>query len=192
MAKTSKLIFAIGGSLILAGLVLLGVMLISQHTAQAQNTKTLAAMDAVLTDRREGVRDGNRQAEMPVLELGGSDYVALIEIPAYGLRLPVRSTWDKQAVMLSPCRFYGSAYNDTLVIGGSDSRGQFDFFDRIEDGTAVTVTDMTGSVFTYEVARVRRSDSARAEVLLQSDAHLTLFVRDARLLEYIILCCVVK
>jgi len=129
---------------------------------------------------------------MPALELHGADFIALLEIPAYGLKLPVCSMWDKEAVMSYPCRFYGSTYDGTLIVGGYDQAGQFDFFDRIQDGAAVTVTDMTGSTFSYAVALVERSDSAQAEILLDDTADLTLFVRDAQGLEYILLRCVAK
>jgi len=42
------------------------------------------------------------------------------------------------------------------------------------------------------VALVERSDSAQAEILLDDTADLTLFVRDAQGLEYILLRCVAK
>ena len=148
----------------------------------------MAALETVLPDRREGLWEPDRTTEMPALELLGRDYIALLEIPAYGLRLPVRSAWDSREAEARPCRFSGTAYNSSLVIGGYDRAGQFDFFDRIAEGTEIQVTDMTGAVFAYRVSRVDRSDSADAGVLA-GRADLTLFVRDAQLLQYILLRC---
>ena len=106
--------------------------------------------------------------------------------------MPIGNTWDKGKVISHPCRFYGSVYDGTLIIGGYDQAGQFDFFDRIYSNVTIKVTDMTGSTFSYVVERVERSSTAQAEVFMDEDSDLTLFVRDAQLLEYIILRCVMK
>jgi len=129
---------------------------------------------------------------MPVLSVEGQDVVAVVELPAYGVRLPVGSTWDAGGVTAYPRRFSGSAYDRTLVIGGSDRAGQLDCLERVEIGDTVTVTDMTGGVFTYEVTRADRFDSAETEKLVDPATHLTLFVRDTYALEYVLVRCVMK
>ena len=178
-----------GGLLLGGSLLLLLFLQVRTRQTERKNAQTVQLMESILTDRREGSIDLEREPEMPVLELNGEDHIALLEIPAYGLKLPVRAAWDKSKVAQQPCRFYGSAYHGNLVIGGYDQAGQFDFFDRIQDGSPITVTDMTGCVFSYVVSRVERSDSAEAEKLMDDEAELSLFVRDAQLLEYIILRC---
>jgi len=149
-------------------------------------------MEMILKDRREGLIEFAQAKEMPVLELKGEDFIALLEIPSFGLKLPVLGEWDKGKVTSYPCRFCGTSYNGNLVIGGYDQPGQFDFFDVISNGATVKVTDMTGNEFCYVVDCVERSDSAQAEILIDDKADLTLFVRDAQLLEYIILHCVMR
>ena len=104
--------------------------------------------------------------------------------------LPVAGSWDAGKVNSYPCRFWGTVYDGSLIVGGADQPGQFAGFDRIFDGSAVTVTDMTGAEFSYVVDRVERSKSAQAEVLMAGEADLTLFARDAYSLEYVILRCV--
>lgn len=188
MRKSGKIILTLGCLLMAGGLVLLLVAGLQNRRADRQNAAVLAALETVLPDRREGLWEPDRTTEMPALELLGRDYIALLEIPAYGLRLPVRSAWDSREAEARPCRFFGTAYNGSLVIGGYDRAGQFDFFDRIMEGTEIRVTDMTGAVFAYRVSRVDRSDSADAGVLA-GRADLTLFVRDAQLLQYILLRC---
>lgn len=192
MRKNSKVIFVLGGLLILAGLVLLLFLQVQTKRADRINDEIIQTMETILTNRRKGTKDAERKTEMPAMELYDEDFIALLEIPAYGLKLPVCGTWDKGKVAFYPCRFHGSAYDGTLIVGGYDQSGQFDFFDRIQNGSTVTVTDMTGTTFSYEVDRVERSSSAQAEVLMNGGADLTLFVRDAQLLEYIILRCVMK
>lgn len=192
MRKTGKTIFILGCLLIACSLALLLVLQVRTTQAERTNAEIVGTIESILVDRKVGTKDVDRDPEMPALEINGEDFIALLEIPAYGLKLPISSVWEKSKVLSYPCRFSGSAYDGTLIIGGYDQRGQFDFFDRIQNGAAVTITDMTGSTFSYVVDRVTRSRSAEAEMLLDSAADLTLFVRDAQALEYIILRCVVK
>ena len=192
MRKFSKTVFILGCLLIAASLVLLVALRVQAQRAERRNQEIVQTLAAILPDRREGIVDPERDPEMPALELRGQDFIALLEIPSYGLKLPVRAAWDPQKVSSHPCRFSCSVSDSSLVIGGNDQSGQFDFFDRISDGTAVTLTDMTGSTFSFVVEWVERSASADAETLTGSDYALTLFVRDAQLLEYIILRCGVK
>lgn len=192
MRKNGKVIFIFGCLLIAASLVLLFLLNAQTKRANRVNAEIVQAMEKVLPERRQETPDFERDAEMPALDLLGEDFIALLEIPSFGLKLPVCSTWAKEKVPSFPCRFHGSSYNGTLVIGGYDHPGQFDFFDRIQTDTVVTVTDMTGGIFSYVVERVDRSDTAQAEVLLDDSADLTVFVRDAQLLEYIMLRCIAK
>lgn len=192
MRRSGKIVFMLGFVLIVCGLALLLLWQMRTKQASQTNAEIVQTVEGILPDRRKGTMDPELVRDMPALELQGEDYIALLEVPAYGLKLPVCGLWSKGKVLSSPCRFQGSAYNGSLVIGGSDQPGQFDFFAEIQPGAGVTVTDMTGCTFYYEVVRVDRSDSAREEILTDKDSDLTLFVRDAQLLEYIILRCVVK
>ena len=192
MKRIGKLIFILGCLLIAASFALLLLLRLQTRQAERANTEMVQTIEGIFPDRREGAIDPDRDAEMPALEIQGEDYIALLEIPAYGLKLPVGSIWDKGTVRLHPCRFSGSAYDGTLVVGGYDQPGQFAFFDSIQPGAAVTLTDMTGTTFSYTLEQVERRSSAETEILMDSGAELTLFVRDARLLEYIILRCAAR
>jgi len=192
MRRIGKVSFILGCLLIAGGLTLLLVWQTKTKQAVRSNAEIVQTMERILPERRQETQDPGWTIDMPALEIGGEDFIALLEIPAYGLKLPVCGVWDKDTVVSHPCRFCGTAYNGSLVLGGSDQPGQFDFFDVIQNGADITVTDMTGGVFSYVVERVDRSDSAQAEILADAAWDLTLFVRDAQLLEYIILRCVVK
>ena len=112
-----------------------------------------------------------------------------MEIPAFDICLPVCAQWEQGSGWGIPRRFSGSAYDGTLIIGGNDQPGQFDCFDRIPYDTRVVVRDMTGGEFTYRVTDIRRTDSAKAQILTEGEADLTLFVRDSYTMEYMILRC---
>jgi len=192
MRRSGKVFFAVGFLLILCSFSLLAFSHFRTQRAQKNVAEIVQTLESILPARTEGVMDSFQDMDMPALELDGEDFVAVVDIPAFGVTLPVCARWDEGKVTSYPCRFWGTVYDGSLIVGGYDQPGQFDFFDRIPDGAVVTVTDMTGGEFTYAVERVERSRSAQAEVLMDDTADLTLFVRDAYLLEYIILRCAAK
>ena len=192
MKRKSKAVFVIGCLLITSSLIMLAVLQVRVQYAKRTNMEIVQTMESILSDRREGVIAFETEKDMPVLELNGEDFIALLEIPSLSLKLPVSGMWDKKNVLSYPCRFCGTSYHGNLVIGGYDQPGQFDFLDEVSDQTMVKITDMTGQEFCYTVDCVERSDSAQAEILIDDKADLTLFVRDAQLLEYIIVRCVMR
>lgn len=172
-----------------------GILLVSLGNAANARKEAAQIVDQIqigLPERTAGMQDTYSAMGMPVYQVNGKDFSAVIEIPAFGVKLPVFDRWDPETVRRYPCRFAGTVYDGTLVIGGADQQGQFDFLDQLEIGTVITVTDMTGAVFTYTVDRVGRSRTAEAEKLMDSGVDLTLFVRDAYSLEYILVRCVEK
>ena len=192
MKRRANLFLVIGCLLVAGSLALLAYSRIHSAQAQKRNAEVVAQITTILPGRIDGVMESYSNMEMPAMQIGGEDYIGLLEIPAFGLTLPIGSSWDAGKVTSYPCRFWGTVYDGSLVVGGADQAGQLDCLDQIWDGGVVTVTDMTGSVFRYMVSRVERSKSAQAEVLLDDAADLSLFVRDAYNLEYIIVRCVTK
>lgn len=162
---------------------------IDMHNSAQKALADGEALALRLTERSEGYPDMVHDMSMPVLEIGGTDYAGLLEIPAFDTALPISNTWSDR-IFGAPRRFTGSVYGDTLVIGGMDYPGLFDFCDKIEHDTRVTVTDMTGAEFSYTVVRIDRADSAKSEWLLRDDYALTLFCRTSFSTEYIAVRCV--
>lgn len=192
MRKIGRICIVLGCLLIAGSLALFLTMQVGTAQAQRCNAQVVQRIGGILPPLQPGIRDAYIDMTMPVLELDGTDYAALLDIPALGLTLPVADVWDKGAVRQQPCRFSGTVYDGSLIIGGSDRAGQFSCFDRMQPGNEVSVTDMTGTVFSYVVDRIDRASSASAAVLTAGESDLTLFVRDAYGLEYILLRCVVK
>ncbi len=152
--------------------------------------QVISRMEQLLPDRTVGEAGANGDSAMPVLAIAGADYVALLEIPSFGTVLPVADLWDGNDLSSTPARFCGSAYDNTLVIGGTDSDRQFGFCDQIQHGAFVTVTDMTGAEFTYTVARIDRAKHAESHWLTDGDWALTLFCHSMYSMEYIAVRCV--
>lgn len=190
MQRIGKLCFAVGCLLVVASLTVFLTVHISVERAKSRNLDVVQTISTLLPPLQPGVKDTFSNMNMPVLEIGGEDYVALVEIPALGLTLPVANEWDKVKVLTGPRRFDGTVYDGSLIVGGSDQPGQFSGFSYLEPGNAVTVTDMTGSVFYYVIDRIDRSSTASGEALETGEADLTLFVRNAYNLDYIQIRCV--
>lgn len=188
--RKASLPLILGIGLILCSLCILVVIRIRIQTGAQKSQAVMTQINACLPDRIYGTPGMNPGADMAVLEINGVDYCGLLEIPALGITLPISDQWNSKDFYCAPSRFCGSVYDGTLVIGGGDYPKQFAFCDKIENGTAVTVTDMTGARFSYTVSRVDRAKHAQAQWLQEGAYDLVLFCRDAYSSEYIAVRCV--
>lgn len=187
--RKSSIAFFLGACLILVSLFLVVALQIRVRMGSDECQSIIAKMQELLPDRSAGVPGAYPNSWMPILEIDGVDYVAMIEVPAFDVTLPVADQWNRNKLFDSPARFCGSAYDNTLVIGGVDDSHQFAFCDKIENGAAVTVTDMTGTQFAYTVVRVDRAKNAQNQWLTDADFDLTFFCRDIYSMEYIAVRC---
>lgn len=179
----------LGVSLVAISFLLIVGLQIRTHIGANESRKVVMRMNELLPERTVGVPGISPNPNMPVLEINDVDYVALMEIPSLNLTLPVADAWNSQKLYSSPARFYGSCYDHSLVIGGVDNAHQFSFCDKIDNGTVIIVTDMTGTQFSYTVSRVDRSKSAESNWLINRDYDLTLFCRDTYSMEYVAVRC---
>ena len=180
--------------LCLAGLALCGLLLaaawqVRMHHSAQKSRETARQLQTLLPERTPGAAVEFLDPRMPALEIDGTDYVGLLEIPAFGVGLPIEDGWKGGTRTSAVRRFWGSAYDRALVVGGPDHPGQFDFCDDINIGTPVTVTDMTGVQFSYIVSWVDRAKRADARWLTESGHALTLFCWDVYALEYVAVRC---
>ena len=143
-----SLLLILGISLVAVSALLLCAVQMGMHFGTQYSQKILEQLYGILPEKTQGVTERDSADLMPVLEIENRDYVAILEIPAFGITLPVADTWNSNRLFLSPARFLGSAYGGTLVIGGVDDDRQFGFCDEVEHGTVITITDMTGAQFT--------------------------------------------
>lgn len=179
-----------GISLILMSICFVIVFQAVMKNSSAKSQKVAQKLSALLPERTPGLVDDYRDTAMPVVGIDGVDYVALLEIPAFGVKAPVEDAWEGKMLTTAAGRFWGSAYDRSLVIGGPDYPGMFDFCDDIETGTGITVTDMTGAQYTYTVSKIDRAKHAETQWLRSADCDLTLFCHDVYSMEYIAVRCV--
>ena len=183
------LFLVLGICLILASVSLVLVFQIRMHMGVQHSQKILSSMEQLLPERSPGVPGIYLTSGMPVLEIENVDYVAMLEVPSFDLALPVADQWDNNDLSRSPIRFFGSAYDNSLIIGGVDDLRQFGFCDKIAHGARITVTDMTGAQFTYTVSGVDRAKHAETQWLMDPNCDLTLFCHDIYSMEYIAVRC---
>lgn len=184
------LFLVLGICLILLSISMVLVFQIRMHLGVQHSQIILSSMEQILPERTTGVPGSYLTSAMPVLEIEDEDYVAMLEVPSFDVALPVADRWDSNNLSRSPCRFFGSAYDKTLIIGGADYPLQFGFCDEIEHGVVITITDMTGAQFSYSVSRIDRAKHAETQWLQNEEYDLTLFCRSAYSMEYIAVRCI--
>ena len=190
MNRRKPFLLILGTCLIVFSLCCVIVVQLQQYNGTKNCQEVVVEMNKLLPDRMSGVPGAYSDSVMPVLEINGADYVALLEIPAQGVVLPVSDQWNSMGLSNSPARFSGSAYDKSLVIGGVDHPKQFGFCDEIEHDAVLNITDMTGAQFSYIVSRIDRSKHAQTQWLQNEEYDLTLFCRSAYSMEYIAVRCI--
>lgn len=186
MKKRNKWLLIIGLSLIAVSVCLvIGTEILHWH-ADKQAQKIVQYMETVLPARSIGTPESYNVMEMPALSVDGRDFIGLVDIPSHGVTLPICRNWKASTLPFFPCRFSGTVYDGSLIIGGG-SRA-FSCLKEMDIGDKVHVTDMQGAVFSYTVTHIRRANTADV-ASLQSDASLTLFVRDGYNRKYVIVEC---
>jgi len=183
----TKILFLAGIALIFASFAIVVCSQLSLSKAAAANTEIVASLYSIMPEEHNGFFDDRANTAMPAVELNGKDYVGIIEIPLYNTSLPVASSWGKRDVTSLPCRYSGSLYDGSLIIGASEA--QFKSADTISVGDEITFTDMTGAVFNYIISDIRVSDKAEIDALLFETADLSVFVKDTLSSKYTIIFC---
>ena len=117
----------------------------------------------------------NPDMEMPVKSINGRDYIGLLEIPAFGLSLPVLSELTYAGLRVSPARYKGSAYSDDLIIGAHNYTSHFSNLRNLTQGDEIIFTDIDGNVFRYTVSSTETLLPTSIEEMVSGDWELTLF-----------------
>lgn len=194
MEKKNKKIISNG--LLVCGLLLvlcaMGIFLymqITQNKASRQMEIYVERLQENMPEVREAYLEERNDTVMPIVEVEGQNFVGILEIPLYGIRLPVGGSWEKENIAKYPSRYWGSLYNSSLIIGGNDWKGQLDFLEEISIGDVVCVTDMTGARYSYTVSWVEKTKEVFSEYLEDENVSLTMFARNQYGFDYTVVRC---
>ncbi len=113
--------------------------------------------------------------EMPTMQIDGQDYIGYLEMPTIGVSLPVMSDWSYAQLRTAPCRYRGSAYDDTLVIMAHNYDRHFGRVSGMNIGDPVQFVDAQGNIFKYVVAAHETLERTDVEPMVNSEYDLTLF-----------------
>lgn len=117
----------------------------------------------------------NPNMDMPKQEIDGDEYIGVLEIPMFGLSLPVASTWSYPKLRKTPCRYDGTAYQGNLIISAHNYDSHFGKLKNLPEGEIVTFTDVDGNVFRYEVSSRETIMPEDIEGMKNGDWDLTMF-----------------
>ena len=113
--------------------------------------------------------------EMPMLEIDGQAYIGYLELPTLGLSLPVMSEWSYPKLRVAPCRYWGSAYDDSLVILAHNYDRHFGRLQELATGDPVQFIDADGVIYQYTVEKQEILEKPDVEKMVDSGYDLTLF-----------------
>jgi len=177
-------LFLGGQLLIVAALCLIGYNVWDEVRVQKITDLVIAKMesteeqDIAETEEEEILQPAyilNPDMEMPQQEIDGQRYIGILEIPAYGVKLPVISQWSYPSLRISPCRYAGSAYTDDLIISAHNYNYHFGVLKNLEIGDIVSFTDMDGNLFRYCMVEREILMPTDIEYMKSGEWDLTLF-----------------
>lgn len=113
--------------------------------------------------------------EMPTLEIDGQAYIGYLELPTLGLSLPVMSEWSYPKLRVAPCRYWGSVYDDSLVILAHNYDRHFGRLQELAIGDVVQFIDADGVIYRYTVEKQEILEKPDVEKMVDSGYDLTLF-----------------
>jgi len=185
MKKNGLLISGI--LMVLCSLGIFLYMQIQQNRADEQTQVYLQQMQKSMPEVKDAFIDERNNKDMPVLEVAGNDFVGILEVPLYEVSFPIGSRWQEGELIDYPCRFWGSVYDGSMIIGGSERKGQMAFMKDISIGDEVFVTDMTGARYLYTVSWIEKTKDVSIEYL-ENDG-LTIFARNPYGFDYTVVRC---
>ena len=177
-------LFYIAGAVLIAVSAFLLVFNQRKTTAfYAHTEQTLAQIQQLMPPRKAAVEGQYTDAAMPVCEIDGVDYCALLEVKKLGEMLPVADSWS--STDSASARYKGSAYDGTMIIGGKS----LGFVTQLDIGDKITVTDILGGEFSYNVEKIDRVKELTEEKLSSEDYQLTVFSYIAKEKKYVVVRC---
>ena len=175
-----------GVSLMIAGMLLVLSALAVLFYNQAQNRKAgqlaqvrLEALQTAMA-HNEGPALNPQQItassiQQNALELDGERYIGYLTIPALELELPVMSDWDYEKLKVAPCRQFGTAKTNDLVIAAHNYKRHFARLADLKQGDDVLFYEVDGTINRYDVVKVDTLNPTEVDRVKNSENALILY-----------------
>ena len=176
-----------GTLLVVAALVLLLSNQQEEHQAETFSEEMLYQIQAQIdqlesedvlqsyTDNIPAELLTDEEAAMTEKDINGQPCIGYIEIPELNLELPVISDWSLAKLKVAPCRFYGTARENNLVIMAHNYKSHFGRLSTLSIGSQVVLTDMDGSAWNYQVVAIDILEPTEVDEMISGEYDLTLF-----------------
>ena len=188
--RLSFVLSVFGISLIALSVVLIVASQVISLGAEKRAREITESIYGLMPEIKNASLDDRINMTMPSLEIDGENFCGIIDIPAFNCSLPVSSTWKKgRNTVKYPSRYLGSIYDGTMIIGGSDSKGQFDFMKLISINDFVYFIDTTGARYTYVVSDIENTKDVSTNNLTSKDADIVFFSSNTYSLDYTVVRC---
>lgn len=154
-----------------------GMLLGNERAEQSAGESAARALEAVQSEIVSEKTDETKaeDADMPEIEIDGEHYIGYLEMPTIEIRLPVLSRWSYDRLKIAPCRYWGSAYDDTMVILAHNYRRHFSRIKELQVGDPVQFIDARGKVFSYTVEELEVLQPGDVAQMTSGKWDLTLF-----------------
>ncbi len=171
-------ILMLGGLLLIAAaLCLTAHNLIESKQAGDAAKKTLLEVNALISELEKVSSEDllDPEKEIPTVEVNGSEYIGILEMPALDLSLPVMSDWSYEKLKQAPCLYKGSPYQQNMIIAGHNYNQHFGKLKTLSSGDEIFFTDADGLRFCYTVSEIETLNGFASEEMEAGNWALTLF-----------------
>lgn len=186
--KKGILSIILGLLLLTAALILSAYNIITENNAEIISGKVMSDIQDIIPEIKNA-EDGkfitdpnnipdyiiNPEIPMANIDIDGTNYVAVITIPALGIELPVCSDYSDANLKKAPCRYNGAVYTDDLIVCAHNYKKHFKYLKSLNVGDFVYILDMDGNLFTYKMTELEILDPENVPEFYEGDWDLTLF-----------------
>ena len=113
--------------------------------------------------------------EMLTTQVDGYDCIGVLSIPVLELELPVLTDWSYAKLKIAPCHYFGSYYEKDFVIAAHNYQSHFGRLSALQPKDLVLFTDISGTVYCYEVVLLETLPANATEEMITSGFDLSLY-----------------
>lgn len=152
--KKGTICIIIGLLLIASALCLIVYNVQDSNRAGQESQKVIEKLEEKIIENTIELPEKIENREMPTIEIDGYKYIGTITIPDLSVELPVMEEWDYPRLLIAPCRYSGSFYQDNMVIAAHNYNSHFGRINRLDIGDEIVFRDVENNKYYYQVAWV--------------------------------------